>query len=227
MIFGMLMVKAVIFDWDGTLADTKRAVVQSFKKALEEAGCMVSDEFIERRIGIGTKKTIIEAFRECQMRLDVSTLEKLAKEKIRIQAELTGIVSLFDGVTELLEELHGRIKIALATMSSRKVVGKLLLEKRIEGYFDVVVSADEIFSPKPDPEVFLISAAKLGVKPEDCVVVEDSVFGVRAAKAAEMRCIAVSSGAYSREELQEENPDLLINSLVEKERILHFIFGSM
>jgi HAD superfamily hydrolase (TIGR01509 family) len=227
MIFGMLMVKAVIFDWDGTLADTKRAVVQSFKNALEEAGCMVSDEFIERRIGIGTKKTIIEAFRECQMRLDVSTLEKLAKEKIRIQAELTGIVSLFDGVTELLEELHGRIKIALATMSSRKVVGKLLPEKRIEGYFDVVVSADEIFSPKPDPEVFLISAAKLGVKPEDCVVVEDSVFGVRAAKAAEMRCIAVSSGAYSREELQEENPDLLINSLVEKERILHFIFGSM
>jgi HAD superfamily hydrolase (TIGR01509 family) len=227
MIFGMLMVKAVIFDWDGTLADTKRAVVQSFKKALEEAGCMVSDEFIERRIGIGTKKTIIEAFRECHMRLDVSTLEKLAKEKIRIQAELTGIVSLFDGVTELLEELHGRIKIALATMSSRKVVGKLLPEKRIGGFFDVVVTADEIVKPKPDPEVFLVSAAKLGVKPEDCVVVEDSVFGVRAAKAAKMRCIAVSSGAYSREELQEENPDLLINSLVEKERILHFIFGSM
>ncbi|MCZ2808984.1 MAG: HAD family phosphatase [Candidatus Bathyarchaeota archaeon] len=221
------MVKAVIFDWDGTLADTKRAVVQSFKKVLEEAGCMVSDEFIERRIGIGTKKTIIEAFRECHMKLDVSTLEKLAKEKIRIQAELTGIVSLFDGVTELLEELHGRIKIALATMSSRKVVGKLLPEKRIGGFFDVVVTADEIVKPKPDPEVFLVSAAKLGVKPEDCVVVEDSVFGVRAAKAAEMRCIAVSSGAYSREELQEENPDLLINSLVEKERILHVIFGSM
>ena len=223
----MLMVKAVIFDWDGTLADTKKAVVQSFQKVLGKAGCVVSNEFIERRMGIGTKKTIIEAFRECHIRLDVLTLEKLAKEKIRIQAQLADSVSLFDGVTELLEALHGKTKIALATMSSRKVVDKLLSEKRIGGYFDVVVSADEIFSPKPDPEVFFVSAAKLGVKLEDCVVVEDSVFGVRAAKAAKMKCIAVSSGAYSREELLEENPDLMINSFVEKERIMHFIFGSM
>ena len=221
------MVKAVIFDWDGTLADTKKAVVRSFQKVLVEAGCVISDEFIERRMGIGTRKTIEEALKDCNVRFDDTMLENLAAEKIRIQARLTNIVSLFDGAIELLEELQGRIKIALETMSSQKVVAKLLSEKRIGGYFDVVVSADEIFSPKPDPEVFFVSAARLGVAPEDCVVVEDSVFGVRAAKAAEMKCIAVSSGAYSREELQEENPDLMINSLVEKERILHFVFGSM
>ncbi|MBA7702974.1 Phosphoglycolate phosphatase [subsurface metagenome] len=151
----------------------------------------------------------------------------LAAEKIRIQANLTEIVSLFEGAAELLEELQGRIKIALATMSSRKVVAKLLPEKRIEGYFDVVVTVDEIVSPKPDPEVFRVSAKKLGVDPKDCVVVEDSVFGVRAAKAAEMKCIAVPSGAYNIEELQEENPDLMINSLTEKERILDFIFSGM
>jgi HAD superfamily hydrolase (TIGR01509 family) len=221
------MVKAVIFDWDGTLADTKKAVLRSFQRVLEDVGCRVSDEFIERRIGIGTKKTIIEAFRECHMRLDVSTLENLAEEKIRIQAELADIVSLFDGAVELLKNLQGRTKIALATMSNRKVVDKLLSEKKIRGYFDVVVSADEIVKPKPDPEVFLVSAARLGVKPEDCVVVEDSVFGVRAAKAANMMCVAVSSGAYSMEELQDENPDLMINSVVEKERILNFVFGSV
>jgi len=224
---GLGMIKAVIFDWDGTLADTKKAVVQSFQKVLGEAGCRVSDEFIERRMGIGTKKTIIEAFRECRMRLDVSTLEKFAEEKIRIQAELTQIVALFDGVAELLDALQGRIKIALATMSSRKVVAKLLPEKKIGGYFDVVVTTDEIVKPKPDPEVFLVSAASLGVKPKDCVVVEDSVFGVRAARAAGMKCIAVPSGAYSREELAEEKPDLMIDSLAEKERVLSFIFGSI
>jgi len=223
----MLMVKAVIFDWDGTLADTKRAVVQSFQKVLRKTGCLVSDEFIERRMGIGTKKTLEQALEECNVRFDDEMLENLAIEKIRIQANLTEIVSLFDGAIELLEELQGRIKIALATMSSRKVVGKLLSEKRIGGYFDVVVSADEIVKPKPDPEVFFISATKLGLKPEDCVVVEDSVFGVRAAKAAKMMCIVVSSGAYSREELEEENPDLMIDSLVEKARVLGFVFGSM
>jgi HAD superfamily hydrolase (TIGR01509 family) len=221
------MIKAVIFDWDGTLADTKKAVVQSFQKTLGKTGCRVSDEFIERRIGIGTKKTIIEALRECHMRLDVSTLEKLANEKIRIQAELTDIVTLFNGVNELLEALQGRIKIALATMSSRKVVDKLLPAKKIENCFDVVVTADEIVKPKPDPEIFLVSAARLGVKAEDCVVVEDSVFGVQAAKAAEMRCIAVSSGVYSREELGKEKPDITVDALTEKETILHFIFGSL
>jgi len=221
------MVKAVIFDWDGTLADTKKAVVRSFQKVLVEAGCLVSDEFIERRVGIGTKRTLEEVLEECNVRFDDEMLEKLTREKIRIQANLTNIVSLFEGAIELLQNLQGRIKIALATMSSRKVVGKLLSEKRIGGYFDVVVSADEIVNPKPDPEVFFVSAAMLGVDPEDCVVVEDSVFGVRAAKAAKMKCIAVSSGAYSREELEEENPDLMINSLVEKERVLSFIFGSI
>jgi len=222
----MLMVKAVIFDWDGTLADTRKAVVQSFQKVLTEAGCRVSNEFIARRMGIGTKKTIIDAFRECHMRLDVSTLENLAYEKVRIQVVLADIVSLFEGVTELLETLHGKTKIALATMSGRKVVDKLLQAKRIAKYFDVVVSADEVTNPKPDPEVFLVAAKKLGVAPEDCMVVEDSVFGVRAAKAANMKCIAVPSGVYSREELQEERPDMVIGALIEKETMLGFIFDS-
>jgi HAD superfamily hydrolase (TIGR01509 family) len=220
------MVKAVIFDWDGTLADTRKVVVQSFQKVLTEAGCRVSNEFIARRMGIGTKKTIIDAFRECHMRLDVSTLENLAYEKVRIQVVLADIVSLFEGVTELLETLHGKTKIALATMSGRKVVDKLLKAKRIAKYFDVVVSADEVTNPKPDPEVFLVAAKKLGVAPEDCMVVEDSVFGVRAAKAANMKCIAVPSGVYTREELQEERPDMVIGALIEKETMLGFIFDS-
>jgi len=219
------MAKAVIFDLDGTLADTKRAVVQSFQDALRKADCVVNDAFIERRIGIGTKKTIIEAFRECHMRFDVLILEKVAREKIGIQVGLTGSVSLFDGVTELLEALHGKMRIALATMSNRKVVDKLLLEKGIDTYFDVVVSADEVVNPKPDPEVFLMSARKMGVDSIECVVVEDSVFGVKAAKEANMKCIAVSSGVYSEKELQEEHPDMVINSLIEKEKILGFIFS--
>ncbi len=220
------MVKAVIFDWDGTVADTREAVVQSFQRVLGEVGCVVSDEFIAKRMGIGTKKTIEEALNECNIGLDDEMLENLVREKIRIQTSLTSIVNLFEEATELLEELQGRIKIALATMSGRKIVDKLLLEKRIEGYFDVVVTADEVSKPKPDPEVFLVSAAKLGVDPQDCVVVEDSIFGVRAAKAAEMKCIAVPSGAYSREELQEESPDLMVDALIEKERILKFIFSN-
>ncbi len=218
------MVKAVIFDWDGTLADTRNAVVQSFQRVLKKAGCVVTDNFIERHMGIGTKKTIEEALKECNIRFDNETLERLVTEKINIQTSLHKIVSIFEGATELLQELQGRIKIALATMSGRKVVNKLLPEKRIQEYFDVVVTADEVSEPKPDPEVFLVSATRLGIDPIDCVVIEDSVFGVKAAKAANMKCIAVPTGAYTREELQKEKPDLMIDALTEKEKILRFLF---
>lgn len=221
------MTEAVIFDWDGTLADTRKAVVQSFQKVLTGVGCRINDEFIERRMGIGTKKTFLEVFRECNIRIDVSTLEKLAQEKIRIHAGLADIVNLFDGAIELLGELQGKTKIALATMSNRKVIETLLSVKKINGYFDVVVTADDVIKPKPDPEVFIVSSAELGVKSEDCVVIEDSVFGVRAAMTAGMQCIAVPSGVYSREELEKENPDLIVSSLLEKDKILKFVFDNI
>lgn len=159
------------------------------------------------------------------MRLDVSTLEKLTIEKINTQATLTDIVNLFEGTKELLERLKGNVKIALATMSGRKVIDRLLCEKKIVEFFDAIVSADDVEYPKPNPEVFLLSARKLEVVPEDCVVIEDSVFGIIAAKAAKMKCIAVPTGGYSVEELLEEKPDLMIKSLVEKEKVLHFVFG--
>lgn len=221
----MLMILAVIFDWDGTIADTKKAVIQSFQKVLTQAGCNVTDEFILRLMGIGTKKTIIEAFKKCKKRLDVSTLEKLAEEKVTIQAELTNDVRFIDGAIELLELLHGKTKIALATMSSRRVVDKILSEKKIKTYFDVVVTADEVNKPKPNPEIFLSVAKKLGVDQKDCVVIEDSIFGVRAAKKAKMTCIAVPSGVYNKKELEQEHPDIVVNSLVEKETVLQFIFN--
>ncbi len=221
----MPMTKAVIFDWDGTLADTKRAVVQAFQGVLGEVGCAVSNRFIERLMGVGTKKTIEKALKECNVEFNDSMLNNLVRDKIESQLELFEKVSLFEGATELLKELRERTKIALATMSGRKVIDRLLPEKRIKSCFEAVITADDVSKPKPDPEVFLVSAVKLGVDPKDCVVIEDSVFGVRAAKAAKMKCIAVPSGAYSRNELQKESPDLLVDALTEKERILSFIFS--
>ena len=219
------MIKAVIFDWDGTLADTRKAVVQSFQTVLTKAGCKVTKEFLERLMGVGTKKTIIEAFRQCNMKINVETLDNLSKEKVRIQAELTDLVQVFEGVTELLDVLETKTKLAVATMSGRQVINKTLAEKNLESYFETVISADDINNPKPNPEIFLKTAKTLGVRPKDCVVVEDSIFGVKAAKDANMKCIAVSSGVYSNQELQKICPDIVVDGVWEKERILSFIFS--
>ena len=216
--------KAVIFDWDGTLADTRKAIMKSFRKVLSEVDCTVSDEFIERRIGVGTRRVFEDVLRECGITFDDEALEKLIERKIEFQTELTGNVNLFEGAVELFDALHSRGRIALATMGPRKVVEKLLSEKSIGRYFDAVVTAEDVLNPKPDPEIFLQTARKMKLRPEDCLVMEDSIFGVKAAKAAKMGCIAISSGAYTGEELRKENPDLVVNSLNEKETILKFVF---
>jgi len=219
------MFRAVIFDWDGTLADTKKVIVEASKRVLKEVGCIVNDEFIERRIGIGSAGILRDALDEKGVKYDRELLEELIRKKNELQRKLSGYVELFEGAAELLEALHGRIKIALATMCSRKVIEKLLLEKSIRRYFEVVVTADEVSRPKPNPQIFVISQRKLGVDPEGCLVVEDSVYGVKAAKAAGMRCVAVPSGPFTKEELRKESPDLLVDSIAEKDRILRFLFN--
>lgn len=214
------MFDAVIFDWDGTLADTKFAVVASFQRILRQIGCKVNEEFIERRIGIGTKNIFIDALKATNISFTDETITELVKKKDEVQTELTKTVNLFEGALDLLNSLHTRKKMALASMSSRKVIDKLLYEKEVKKYFDVVITADEISHPKPNPDIFLRCATSLRVPSEKCIVVEDSIFGVKAAKEARMKCIAIPSGAYSREELEKEHPDLIVDSLNEKDKIL-------
>ena len=75
---------------------------------------------------------------------------------------------------------------------------------------------------KPDPEIFLKTAEQLKAKPQACVVLEDSLFGVKAAKSANMGCIAVTTGVYSEQELEKEEPDLIVKTLKDPQ-ILNFI----
>jgi HAD superfamily hydrolase (TIGR01509 family) len=217
------MFEAVIFDWDGTLADTRRIVVASFQKVLSEVHCTIGDEFIERRIGIGAEETFREILRASGIRFDEALITSLVGKKIQAEIDLSSKVKLFKGAVELLASLRGKVKLALASMNNRDVIDHMLNAMNARRFFDVVLTVDEVCNSKPDPEIFLKSALKLESRPEKCVAVEDSIFGVKAAKAAKMGCIAVLTGVYSREELKKANPDLIVNSLKERDEILKFI----
>jgi HAD superfamily hydrolase (TIGR01509 family) len=217
------MFEAAIFDWDGTLADTKQVVVASFQEALNEVNCKTSDEFIERRIGIGSAETFREILRSAKVRFDEALIKRLVKKKIQNEIDMSSGVHLFDGVIELLESLLGKVKLGLASMNDRETINHMLKTRDAWRFFDVVVTADDVGNPKPHPEIFLNCARRLETKPEKCVVIEDSIFGVEAAKAAKMRCIVVLTGVYSRRLLEKANPDLIVDSLKEKGKILNFI----
>lgn len=216
------MFEAVIFDWDGTLADTRQAIVIGFQKALSEINCKVSNEYIERRIGIGAADTFRDLLRSAKIKFDDKLIKHLIERKSQLEIELTNQVKLFPGAKELLEALHGKVKMGLASMNNRSVIIHLLKANDLEKYFDAVLTAELISRSKPDPEIFLKAASKLKTIPEKCVVIEDSIFGVKAAKSANMSCIAVLTGVYSKQELEREKPDLIVKTLKDG-RILPFV----
>jgi beta-phosphoglucomutase len=218
------MFDAVIFDWDGTLADSRKVVVASFQKALSELDCEISDAFIEHRIGIGSAETFSEILRSSRTSFDEALIRRLVKLKVRHEVEMGGGITLFDGALSLLRSLRGRIRLGLASMNDRAVIEHLLRVMSLGKFFYAVVTADDVAYSKPNPEIFLKCAGELKCSPERCVVVEDSLFGVEAAKSANMGCIAVLTGVHSMEMLEKASPDLIVGSLTEKNEIIQFVF---
>ena len=207
------MFEAVIFDWDGTLADTRQVIVISFQKALSEINCKVSDEYIERRIGIGAAETFRDILRSAKCTFDEKLIQHLIERKSQLEIELTPQVQLFPGAKELLEALQGKVKVGLASMNNRSVIMHMVEANDLKKYFEVILTADSVSHSKPNPEIFLKTASELKTSPEKCVVFEDSIFGVKAAKSAKMGCVAVTTGVYIKEELEKEMPDLVVKTL--------------
>jgi beta-phosphoglucomutase len=218
------MFDAVIFDWDGTLADTRQVIVISFQKALNEVNCKVTNEYIERRIGIGAAETFRDIIRSAKVDVDEKLIYHLIERKSQLEIELTDQVQLFPGVKELLEALHGKVKMGLASMNNHSVISHLVKANDLEKYFDVILTAESVSNSKPNSEIFLKTAAKLKTSSEKCVVIEDSIFGVKAAKSANMGCIGVTTGVYSKKELNKEKPDLTVETLKDKQ-ILRMILN--
>ncbi len=217
------MFEAAIFDWDGTLADTRKAIISSFQKALKEINLEVPTKFIERRIGVGASETFREILLAANRRVDDNIIKQLVEQKSKVQIDLAGEVTLFDGTRELLEALRGKVEIGLASMNNRTVIMHLLQNNGLVDCFDVVLTVEAVSHSKPEPEIFLKTAEHLKVNPQRCVVFEDSIFGVKAAKSADMGCIAVTTGVYKKEELEMERPNLVVESLRNRQ-ILPFIF---
>lgn len=220
----LIMNCAVIFDWDGTLADSKQAVVASFQKVFQENSVHVSDEFIVKRIGIGSRNLLIDALKASGVSFDERILQSLLKRKIEVEIGLSSMVKLFDGAVDVLKSVQD-LRTALASMNNRAVVEELLDRMHVRECFDVVVAAEDVKRAKPDPEIFLEAAKRLHCPPSECVVLEDSIFGVKAARLAGMKCAAVSSGSYSRGQLEAEKPDLVIDSLRNTLEIVDFLRG--
>ncbi len=182
--------KALIFDLDGTLVDSMPAHFKSWCRALEEHGKPgVFPEDVFYAMGGRPTRDIVEIINGEQS-LDLDP-ERVALSKKNHFLDVLESVELIESVANFAKENRGKVPMAVASGGSRVVVEKTLQIVGISDWFDEVVSCDEVEKGKPEPDVFLEAASRLGVKPEDCVVFEDGRAGILAAMAAGMKVVTV------------------------------------
>ncbi|MFJ4922993.1 HAD family hydrolase [Streptomyces sp. NPDC088725] len=184
-------IQAVIFDLDGTLVDSEPNYYEAGRRLLAHYGVQdFSWEHHSRFIGISTLETL-EALR-AEYAIDVP-LETLLAEKNRLYLELVrASTEVFPEMRTFVEQLHGSgVPMAVASGSSGEAIDVALERTGLAAYFTTTVSAEEVPRGKPEPDVFLEAARRLGADPARCLVLEDAEPGVAAAHAAGMPCIAI------------------------------------
>ena len=194
------MTGAVIFDLDGVIVSTDDCHYEAWKRLADEEG-IYFDKKINRRLrGVSRMDSLEIILERASGTYSAEEKAALADRKNRYYRELIQKLTpadLLPGVKSILEDLKTNgIKIAVGSSSKN---APLILERiGLKDYFDAVVDGNDLTKSKPDPQVFLLAAERLGVAPEYCVVVEDADAGVEAALAAGMQVVGVGTAARNQ-----------------------------
>jgi beta-phosphoglucomutase family hydrolase len=176
-------VRGIIFDLDGTLADTMPSHYEAWSTILDRYGLEMSEDRFYALGGWPTEKVANLLIGEAGRDIDAA---KLSIEKELLFAENLHLVQPVEHVTAVARDHRGHLPLAVATGATRDICEQILDHLDIRDWFDAVVSADEVERHKPNPDVFLEAARRLGVEPKHCLVYEDTDPGLEAARRAGM-----------------------------------------
>lgn len=221
----MSKIKALIFDCDGVLVDTERDGHRvSFNRAFKAKGLNVEWDvpLYGRLLEIaGGKERMKFYFDENGWPKNIADKDAFIKELHKLKTDLfmqiieSGELPLRPGVARIVDEaIAKKLKLAVCSTSNERavnlVVEKLLGEKR-KSHFNAILAGDVVSKKKPDPEIYNLALQRLDLKPDECVVVEDSRNGLLAAKAASMHCIVTTNGYTEKENFT--NAELVVPEL--------------
>lgn len=195
-------IAAVVFDFDGVIVDTEPLHLAAFRAVLEPEGIRLTDEeYWESYLGFDDRDAITAALSRAGRAVTAAAVATLMTRKAeRFLALVDAGVPVFPGVDAFVRAAAARGPLAIGSGALRAEIELILERVGLRAAFEAIVSAEDVARGKPDPETYLRALAALGrrrpsLAPGDCLAVEDSAAGVRAAKDAGMRCIAVTNSS--------------------------------
>ena len=181
---------AILFDCDGTLADTMPAHYRAWLHVTKHHGILFDEDRFYALGGRPTRDILATLANEASIEIDLDNASEMKESAFLEQMEY---VKAIDPVIAALRRAHGHVPVAVVTGGYRDVCEKILLQIGIREFFDCIVASEDTNRHKPHPDPFLEAARRLGVAPEGCLVWEDSDLGIEAARQAGMSWIDVRS----------------------------------
>jgi len=206
--------RAIIFDMDGVIADSEPHWDQIDGDLLRENGVEYAGEHKAQVLGKSFPLAI--EFYKQQYSLAPPLSQLMERREIIAADYYASSIPIFPDAPEVLQSLRELdLPLGMATSSVGALARPFLKRHHLEDYFDIVVSGEEVERGKPHPDIYLLAAQKLGIAPQDCLVIEDSLAGVQSAKTAGMRVAAIPDARYVDVKDYENNADFVLNNLGE------------
>ncbi len=208
-----MQVFAVILDFDGTIIDSDSAWKKAFIGVLGNLNVNVPVGAINIT-GASLKDNWNALISKYNLKID-KTFEELRSLTYNEYKKLIPDIHLIDGACEFIENFkYSGVQIALATNTSWEIVDDITKKLEIEHLFDYITTGDEVLYHKPDPEIYIKAAEKMNLEPDNCMVIENTEVGVRAAKEAGMKVVAILSTEYENSDSLSQ-ADLVVEGFSE------------
>ena len=208
------MLKAVLFDMDGVIVDTEPLHHKAYKLMFDEFGIAVSDELYQTFTGQSTINICTRITKHFNKDVNPVKLELSKRHHFNHLFDRDPDLKLLDGVFEIIEDYYrNQVTMVLASSASRSTIDRVLNRFDLDKFFIAKHSGADLKASKPHPEIFINAAASTGFKATECMVIEDSTNGIKAAKSAGIFCVGYNSKHSKNQDYSQA--DLVVNNLLD------------
>ncbi len=210
------MIKTVIFDMDGVVIDSEPVHHAAFMSHFKELNIEITDDYYRALTGFSTKNVFEKITKDFNLNIPINLLVNRKREIFNNLFDTKEDLFLIDGVLNIIQELYKNgIKLILASSSSKVTIDRIFKRFDLYKYFSHIVSGEDFPKSKPHPAIFLHANKLSGDKKEECIIIEDSTNGIKAAHDAGIFCIAYNSKNSKKQNLSLAN--ITINDFSELE----------